>query len=553
MKRFHATSVALLLAIVAIVAVQANTFQSEFADHPDESVHFVTGAMVYDYIKTSLGSSPMAFAADYYAHYPKIGIGHWPPFFYVLEATAFAVGGPTTNAAMSVVVVCLAATILALYGCLRRVYDNATALWCSALPLALPAFRQTGTLLLPDIVVTMFSLFAVLAFAKFLETDRLRDALWFALWSILAILTKGNAMALAVFVWLAILFNGQFRVVRSWRFWCAGAIVGVATLPYYLAFWTMMTDVGGGGGLDKSYLWRNLQGFSWRFGMVMGLAAAAMAAVGAGVALFGRVVQDSEQDGARLARTAAAHVAAVFLFHLLCPINGELRYLVPMVPTAFILIADLTARLRRFGLPWYVLWVSAASLAVVVPHAFSRLSALSSQRIVGYRAAVRELSNNGGATVIMVSSAPGGEGALVAARRLQDEALNDYMVRASKLLAADSWSGLNYRLAVTRDEALQMLRDLPIHFLILEDFGYRQGLIDDHHILLDELIATSPDDFVKVGEFPLHAGGQTIPAGLRVYEVVGNRGREPGRELSESLTNLAPSATRQHAAVPGNE
>lgn len=541
MRRIHWLSWGVLIALVAIAVVHTKTFDSELADHPDEAAHFVTGVMVFDYLRGSLGSPPVPFAIDYYAHYPRIGIGHWPPFFYVMESAAFAIAGPTIQTAMMLVVLCLLATILLLYEQLRRTYDGFTALWCAALPLALPVVRRTSTLLLPDVAVGLLSLLAVFAFAKYLRTDRLRDILWFSLWASLAILTKGNGIALGLFAVLAILFTRQFRVLWSWRLWFGGALVSLATLSHFV-LWNLATNTGGGGHLSHGYMLHNLETISWQVPRVMGVAALVMAAIGAGWALC-RGEEGGQTDKTHLARTAAVYVAAVIIFHVVCPVTGEQRYLVTAVPAAFILIADLSDRMNKFGMRWSLLWAAAMSLAVFVPPAVSRHGPNYSSRATGYRAAVRNISNSGGPTVILVSGTSSVEGAILAARRLQDPDLNDYVLRASKVLATDSWSGKNYKLAVDQSQLKELLQSLPVHFVVLDDFEYPGQHVGAHHELLRKAIARNPDLFAKVGAFPVHALGHTTPDALKVYEVTATRGRAPSAELKKLLSNLGRSVS----------
>ena len=549
MRSIRLVSWGLLIALVAIAVARTKLFDSELADHADEAAHFVTGIMVYDYIKDYLGDPPMDFASDYYAHYPKIAIGHWPPLFYVMESAAFAVGGTTIQTAMLMSVFCLLGTILLLYERLRYTYDALTALWCAALPLALSDLRRTATLLLPDIAVTLFSLLAVFAFAKYLRTDRLRDSLWFTLWSSFAILTKGNGIALALFAVLAILFTREFRVIRSWRLWIGGTLVGLVTLTHFF-LWNMALNTGGDGQLSHGYALRNLHDNLLGFIMILGVAAFAITAVAAGSVLWRSCVKESEIDKAYLARVAAAHVAAVIMFHVICPVKYSPRYLVPAIPTAIILIAYLSDRLRRYGTRWSLIWAATVLIAVVIPQAVGWQAVVTSRRATGYQAAIRSISNDSESTVILVSGIDEVEGALVAARRLHDPELKDYVLRATKVLAKVSWSGKNYQLTVDRDHLQEMLQTLPVHFVILDDFEYASRPVGAHHQLLKEVLTSNPQLFVNVGTFPVHARGRTNSDALKVYEVTAARGKFPSMELKRLLSNVARKAAGGYTPEP---
>ena len=86
MRLRHATVFGLSLLMTLLLQWRANAFQAEWSEDPDEPAHYVTGLMVRDYIAGGLRGSPMAFAQNYYAHYPKVAIGHWPPVFYLMQA-----------------------------------------------------------------------------------------------------------------------------------------------------------------------------------------------------------------------------------------------------------------------------------------------------------------------------------------------------------------------------------------------------------------------------------------------------------------------------------
>src|ERR1700737_1922031 len=74
-----------LFGIVVSLQVASGAYHSEFGGYPDEPAHYVTSLMVHDYIAQMHWFSPTQFAEDYYAHYPKVAMGHWPPLLYVVQ------------------------------------------------------------------------------------------------------------------------------------------------------------------------------------------------------------------------------------------------------------------------------------------------------------------------------------------------------------------------------------------------------------------------------------------------------------------------------------
>src|ERR1700722_397874 len=77
---------ALICGTVGSLQVYRNGYRSSLANHPDEAGHFVSGLCVLDYLRAGWGTNPIRFVESYYAHYPKVAIGHWPPMFFVMQA-----------------------------------------------------------------------------------------------------------------------------------------------------------------------------------------------------------------------------------------------------------------------------------------------------------------------------------------------------------------------------------------------------------------------------------------------------------------------------------
>src|SRR5512137_1938426 len=77
---------AVLFAVAVAFQWVGGAYQSEFGSHPDEAAHYVTGLVMRDYLAAGLPGNPLTYAKQYYQHYPKVALGHWPPVFYVLQS-----------------------------------------------------------------------------------------------------------------------------------------------------------------------------------------------------------------------------------------------------------------------------------------------------------------------------------------------------------------------------------------------------------------------------------------------------------------------------------
>ena len=61
-------------------------WQADLAGDPDEAAHAVTSLMVRDYLTDVAPRNPLSYAQDYYKHFPKVALGHYPPGYYLISS-----------------------------------------------------------------------------------------------------------------------------------------------------------------------------------------------------------------------------------------------------------------------------------------------------------------------------------------------------------------------------------------------------------------------------------------------------------------------------------
>ena len=83
--RHLAAAAGAYLGLALVVLWWGGAYSNDLGSFDDESSHVVTGLLVRDWILAGF-PAPLAYARDYYLHYPKVAIGQWPPGFYVLQA-----------------------------------------------------------------------------------------------------------------------------------------------------------------------------------------------------------------------------------------------------------------------------------------------------------------------------------------------------------------------------------------------------------------------------------------------------------------------------------
>lgn len=538
---------ALAVTVVGLVS-SAGDYQAELTGHPDEPAHFTTGMMVFDYLRTALGSDPMTFADTYYLRYPKVAFGQWPPMFPMIQAIWYSALGPGIPQALMLVGLATTLTACCLAWRLRRSYGTLVSVAVLAIFLALPLVRTYSSMVMADMFVALFSLLAVFSFCDYLDARGTWSAMLFAGWSSAAILAKGNAFAIGLFAVLAPLALGRVQVYRLRSYWLAGTLVFLLVAPYYAI--TMSMGLGLHGKPSAQQMVAATTRFYERFYVVGNLIEAAspvvFAMAGIGAFSLWKCRSTGGQAGGRTDASAAlVWLIAIVLLQTAAPLNFELRYFLPALLSLMILTAHGLDRIRA----WCGIWFRPG--AVFIPAALAGVAIVTvpgavPQRVRGYARAASAMPFAAQGLVILVSSDSVGEGALIAERLVRDRNRAGFVLRASKVLADESWSGRLFRLRRSNtDQVRQYLNHVPVHYVVLDDYANRGDQLKPYHQLLREAIAQASGDFRLVGKFSLHKGGQRIEDAILVYENERARGRSAERIEVDMSRTLGRTLSRQ--------
>jgi hypothetical protein len=488
---------------------------SHFGSHQDEPSHVVNGLLVRDYLVRSELPDPLAFARQYYLHYPKVAIGQWPPGFYVLQllwTLPFGVSRVSLVLLMSSVGA-LAAT--AVFLVLRRELGAWYGALGGLLLLLLPGFQTYGSRVLTEVPLALLLLLASLQFGRFLRTGRTRDAVGFALIACAAILTKGSALCLALLPPFAIGIAGRWDRLRHRGPWIAAAIVGAVCGPWYAyALGISKTTWGQGSSLDPAHALEVLPGYADGLVRLGGPMLLVLALFGIGVALL---------DGERRERWAAplALIPSLLAILAITPVGADPRHLVPLAPV-WVMAAVLCA--------WWVgehLLSLRSRVPVVLLGACAWFGVetleLPSKRNTGYQEAVAGLLADPGLddAVFLIAGDAIGEGAFVSEVALEDRRPGHVVLRGSKVLSKSTWSGAEYASFFTTTAELDAyLRSIPVG-VVAVDLSSVEREWFEHMTLLCELLAERPEAWKPIGAFDVVRNGEPAQGGLRLYRLEG--------------------------------
>jgi hypothetical protein len=518
-------------------------YESEFGGHPDEAAHYVTGLFVHDALAalpkciTQRSLQPLApfkgKEGEFYQHYPKVALGVWPPAFYVVQSAWTFLFGVSRWSILLLMAMLAGAVASLLYRAVRTEFGTWPAAAAGFLWLCSPLVRESYGMVMAEMLSTLTMFGATLAWGRFLDDRRGRDAIWFGVLAGAAIMTKGTGMALALMCLLSVVFARRWWIFSNRMTWVAAALVLLIAGPWTWFFRAEGTRVGGwednSGGLSWAFTREALVSYGQVLGLAIGVAVGAFALIGWLARGFGA--------GPRGGRWAALGglVLGVYVFQSILPVGLEARHLISVTP-ALVMLAVAGLQVIARSSPLRVegpeqqrrehLWV-VLLLLLTLP---MEVIQLSKKGYTGF-ASVAEylLANAPPGSRILVSSDARGEGMFISEVAMHDRRPNLFIERASNSLVDQSskkWNGRELRDRFLDDEALlAYLTEGKINYIVLDDtvMHPKRASYQDQ---LKRVVADSMADanatghtFWKVDEFPMTRENEGVPPPIRLYRV----------------------------------
>jgi len=485
------------------------SLQSDIGASPDEPAHVVTGLMVHDYLAQRDPAHPIDYAKNYYLHYPKVAIGQWPPAFYVLQASWGFVFGSTRTSLLMLMAVMSAASALLVFLALRRDAGQVVAALSALLLLVLPMFQRYGGEVMTEVPLALFGMGAALSFARYVDTGRARYSWIFGLCAVLAILTKGNGLLLALLPPLAVLMLWRWDLLKRPSFWIPPVLVALLCGPWYVLTLDLVRSSWAGGAQPTGgYFRAATQTYGVELARMFGVVVGLTAAVGAALALRARTAKGT---------SLVALVIATLAFHVAVPSSIESRHLVLLAPAVLWLFGSGAAFIGR-RLPLGA--AGPALCAVTLVAAFGVSGYATPRKQWGGYAKTAEYLRNDAAyddAVFLVSSDSRGEGAYVAETALGDERPGHIVLRATKVLSRSGWLGQDYEVAFeTPQEMMAYLKRIPVAVVVLDTSPLGRGDYS-HHRMLRELLEANAHVWEPLATFDAVRDGRRHKDALRLY------------------------------------
>jgi len=522
-----ASALAALLFAIAVLSLvsYSGAFRSEFGGDPDEPAHFVTALMVRDYVASRFPAPPLEYALNYYLHYPKVAIGHWPPGFHTGLA-AWMLVFPVSR--VSVLLFLGFLTVLLAWMVYRSLRDEAGEVIAAGMALLLvsmPLVQRHSHLVMTEVWLALLCFGAALVYGRYLNEPRWREALLFSLLAVLAIMSHGRALALGLLPPFALLLGRRLELLRRWSFWFPALPVLAVCGPWHFLVNRKLSGVLGP---EEGRAQLAAAGQARLLVEVLGWVVLGLVVLGVVVKLLAPALRG--RPGGKWAALTAL-VLSTLSFHTLVFAGVESRYLIGAVPALMVLAGAGAVRLAEAlgaaGAPR--VWATGmVALAVAGGYGVERFR-LVRKVSDGYPAVVRELLAGGAFrdSVMLIAAGAAREGAFIAEVAMQERRPGHVVLRASKALARMGWSGGQYRMLYSDPAAVaDYLESIPVGLVAVDEDS--AAARRPHQDQLAEALRLRSDRWRLL---PLEAHRNSR---LRVYRLVGHEGR-PRKEIDPGL------------------
>jgi len=444
--------------LLFVLQKSSGAWEAEFDGNPDEASHFVTGRMIWEYASHPV-RSPIVWAEQYYLHYPRVGLGHWPPGYYVTEALWSLLFGSSRISAMWLQWLLGLAALTGIYALARPRYPLAVTSAVVLFAMASPVFQEGLEQTMAELGCLLCSVIMMHASLRLMTRPDTGANVAAGLSIAAAILMKGTGVCFLPVPFL-ILFVRAKRSDKPtvsqlrWLGISLLALVGAGVVWYFGA-----RDIVYWGGVTLSIPWPILTPvrlLGWGF---------------IGLSLFGICREP-------LAIVAVCMIGSAALSSFALRAMQEPRHWIIILPAILLLSARAVTRIR----PRWLGAIPATAAVLLFPWS------LYHQTSSGYRGLISQLHLP---SRMLISSGRGavGEGGWIAEMSIAERYPASFVVRASKVLAESGWNGQNYRLvAGDRCAVEKVLDELALDAVIVDSPNIAKP---PHHVLLQDALANN--------------------------------------------------------------
>lgn len=431
-KRLDLLAILGLALLIMALQYASGAYSKDFADDEDEPAHVVSSLMVRDYIAHGVPQNPLQFATNYYAHYPKVAIGHWPPGFHLTEALWMLLFGRSRVALISLVAAVSASLAASVFLWLRQFGGIGAAVVVSAVLATRPVVEIATYSVETDILLALLVFWSVAVYGMYLQHRQRRYLLAFVCLALCACGVHGRGVVLAFVPPFAELLCGSCKHKGRWLSILVLLSVMALSLPRLMAQAEPSTVAS-----VFEHAWKT----AYQMCSLIGWPIAIPAALGAVAVLRFRVASPASIAMLSL-------LLAQWLFGSLVNVSLENRYTLVVLPILAILYAMAWRYLPTF-LPARPLLARTSQTGLVLIACLVLIPGILTPQkkrdLLCHQALATGSLLASPNHIDLVAGGAIHEGAFIAEMALKDPHFHHTVLRASKVLASSSWSGKHYQ------------------------------------------------------------------------------------------------------------
>lgn len=500
------------LGLALLLQLLSGAYGAELSHAPDEPSHVVTALMLRDYIHDGFPQKALAYAENYYIHYPKVGLGVWPPMFYVAAMVWMLVFGASKTALLWFMAVQCATWATLVFYFSRRIFDPWTSFVIAVVTICTPLVQYGTSTVMLDVAIGLLQFWSMLCLLRFIRTGNTRSAVLFGFVTAAAMLTKGNSNCLLVMAPILLVLSRRWYLIKRPGPYVAAAIVLLCGAPWQyisLRFFQGSIPIYH---VDAHYVVSRFTGYTTLLANQLGLTITVLGLLGL-VLFLAEIWRTPVQDSGRALDMAGAVAlfAAVILFHAIAPVPGpDNRYLTPAVPLAMMFAAaGLHWIARRIPVPSVPAHVRLAVCGVIFLLLFSlKTFAIPGRPELGFGYAADLLTSPKAprSDVFLICSDAEGEGAFITEVAIRDRRPDHIVLRGTKILSENEWHVTVYRpLFKSPEELRNYLRTTPVDAVVIDDKVIWPA---DREILLAAV--QGQPEWQQVADIPAKAGSRHL-------------------------------------------
>jgi hypothetical protein len=255
----------LFIIIIATIFTLKNISVGELYG-TDTCQHAMTGIFISDFLKDGVFLKSIKdmweYTWNYYAHYPAIGLIHWPPLFHLIEGFYFIFFRVSEPVARFLIYLFYLVGIIFYYKLIYKLYGRLTSFISSIFYITSPILLEYSNVVSLEIPSLTISIIAIYTFNKYINLKGTVNAVIFALCTALALLTKQTTIFLLLFysILYAIIIvkDKDYRLINLREIVAIFVLIGLLVVPYYyLSIYlhgdTIMKDVFKGMELNQTF------------------------------------------------------------------------------------------------------------------------------------------------------------------------------------------------------------------------------------------------------------------------------------------------------------